>query len=229
MESGVKAVLFDLDGTLVHSAPDMGAAMNAALAEYGLGALTLDEAKSFVGDGARRLVERSFARFDAPLDDVDAAVKRFQAHYALTDHADSHPYAGVADALDRLRARGLILGLCTNKDEAPARTLMNVVGLTDRFAAIVGGDTVGVRKPDPKPLAACAERCGVALSDIVFVGDGETDRATARAAEVAFALHTEGYRKSDVATLAPHASFAAYADLDAAVDDAFAAAGGTAG
>ncbi|MEM6492477.1 MAG: phosphoglycolate phosphatase [Pseudomonadota bacterium] len=221
----MKAVVFDLDGTLVHSAPDMAIAINAVLARYDLGPLSAEKAQRFVGDGARKLVERAFARYDRAPDSVEKAVTQFQHEYAKTGHTLTQPYPGAVEALDRLRARGVALAICTNKDEGPARTLLDVLGLTDRFAAIIGGDTVGVRKPDPKPLFAAAAGCGAAVDEIVYVGDGETDRATARAAGAAFALHTQGYRKSAVDELAPHAAFDAYADLDVALARAQSAAG----
>lgn len=193
-----RAVIFDLDGTLVDSAPDLHAAMNALLAERGVAPLDLPTLRSFIGNGVPTLVKRSFAARGLPCEGAEhlAAVETFHAHYDADPASRTTVYPGVRALLDRLAGEGVAMGVCTNKYEGGTRLVLAAAGLDPYFAAWVGGDTLPVLKPDPAPLRLCAERLGVALGDSVYVGDSEVDAATAEAAGVAFALFTEGYRKT---------------------------------
>ena len=207
------AVVFDLDGTLIHSAPDIHAAVNRTLAEEGAPPLGLEQVTSFIGNGVPVLIRRVMeARHEAP----DAArhadlVARFMQHY------EAHPadlttiYPGVETALCNLAGAGWKLGLCTNKPEAASRAILAHFGLIDLFSVVIGGDSLPQRKPDPAPLrAAFAE---LAATPMLFVGDSEIDAATAMAAEVPFALFTEGYRHAPVHDLPHHGLFSHHDEL----------------
>jgi phosphoglycolate phosphatase len=202
MEGRVKAAIFDLDGTLVDSAPDIRVAANTVLEAQRLAGLTLEETRSFIGAGAPVFVERmAAARLPAPDPErVAAMLAQFLDLYegAVTL---TRPYPGVRAALESLAAGGWQLGLCTNKPEAPTRALLAHLDLARFFPVVVGGDTLPVRKPDPAPLRHAVAALGASAP--VFVGDSETDAATAAAAGVPFALYTEGYRQRPVASL-PH-------------------------
>lgn len=205
------AVIFDLDGTLIDTAGDLAASMNHVLRTNGLTALPPAEVRHLVGHGARAMLVAGFDAAGAPPPseaEMNAHVEAFLEHY-LAHIADlSRPFPGATAALDRLRARGATLAICTNKREGPARMLMTALGLADRFVAIVGGDTAGAAKPDPAPVRLCLERAGTARA--VFVGDSDTDIRAAAATGLPCLLATFGYGP---ASLADHAS-AAFDNFD---------------
>jgi len=218
----VSAVIFDLDGTILDTAPDIRAVANGVLAEAG-GAppLTLEETRAFVGEGAGRFIARIIAaRGLAPglHGRMHAAfLARYDGAVALT-----RPMAGAVEALAALAGAGHRLGVCTNKPEAPARAVLAHFSLGSVFTVVIGGDSLSTRKPDPAPLRAALGALGGGSA--LFVGDSETDSATARAAAAAAEIYTEGYRKSAVADIAHDALFSDFADLPAiAVDLARAA------
>lgn len=192
------AAIFDLDGTLVDSAPDLHAAMNMVLRERGVAPLDLPTLRSFIGNGVPTLVRRSFVARGLPCDGAEhaAAVETFHAHYDADPASRTTVYPGVRALLDRLAGAGVPMGVCTNKYEGGTRLVLEATGLAPYFAATVGGDTLPVLKPDPAPLRLCAERLGFGLADILYVGDSEVDAATAQAAGATFALFTGGYRKT---------------------------------
>lgn len=201
-------LVFDLDGTLIDSVPDLHAAVVAMLA--GLGRAPLDRAtvQSFIGNGVARLVARALAATggaDAALEAEGLAA--FRAAYDAAPADRTRPYPGVEALLARACAAGVPLAVCTNKPEAPARVILDRLGLAPRFAAVIGGDTLAVLKPDPRPLEAALAAIGAAPGRAVYVGDSETDEATAHAAGVAFALFTGGYRKKPVEAFAAACAF----------------------
>ncbi len=217
---GVRAVVFDLDGTLVDSAPDLHAAALATLAEAGLPPITQAQTRSFIGNGVPKFVERMMAAHGlAPDPDRHAAlVAAFLRHYAREPALRTTLYPGVAAALDRIEASGAVMGLCTNKPEGPARDVLAALDLAGRFPVVVGGDTLAVKKPDPAPLRHVIDALGA--RDVLYVGDSEVDAQTAVAAGVPFALYTQGYRKSPVAEIAHDIAFDHFDALEAGVGDA---------
>jgi len=198
----IRAVIFDLDGTLVDSAPDLHAAACILLGELGAETLTPAQVRDFIGEGVPKLVERCLGAAGLPADGaaLEGAVTRFQALYGAAPAALGRPYDGVEDMLGHLSARGLKLGVCTNKPEALARQVLEDLALDRHLHAVVGGDSTGRMKPHPQPLCDCAARLGAGTDDSLYVGDSEIDAATAKAAGVPFALYSGGYRKRPLAS-----------------------------
>ena len=203
-------VIFDLDGTLVDSAPDIRAAAGAVLAREGAAPLDLAETRRFVGSGAEAFVERMAQARDLAPERRPVMLRRFLALYL---HATglTRPYPGVRAALAAIAARGHGLGVCTNKPEAAARRLLADVDLGTPFGALLGGDTLAVRKPDPAPLLECAARLGGGPA--VFVGDSEVDFETAHRAGLPFVLFTEGYREDPLDAVPTERRFEDFAAL----------------
>ncbi|HUS54017.1 MAG TPA: phosphoglycolate phosphatase [Thermohalobaculum sp.] len=193
----IRAVIFDLDGTLVDSAPDIHAAALALLEERGAPPVTLTQIHGFVGSGIASFVERCLDAVGRPVDgpELDKAAARFKEIYGAAPAELTRPYDGVEAMLGTLGERGLLLGVCTNKLEAFTRQVLAGVGLDRHLHATVGGDTLSVMKPEPAPLLHCANLLGVAIDEALFVGDSETDADTATAAGMGFALYSGGYRK----------------------------------
>ncbi|WP_101067207.1 phosphoglycolate phosphatase [Roseovarius salinarum] len=219
----MKAAVFDLDGTLIDSAPDIHAAVNRMLAEEGLPRLDLATVTGFIGNGLPRLVERVIDRLGVAPDQHARLTQRTLVLYNAQPSALSRPFPNLAGALDALRAQGWALGVCTNKPLAPARDILRDFGLDGHFAAVVGGDCLAVKKPDPAPLTLAFERLGAARG--LFVGDSEIDAETAARAGVPFALFTEGYRKRPVAELPHSFAFSDFAELAALAGGALDRAG----
>jgi phosphoglycolate phosphatase len=188
-------IVFDLDGTLVDTAPDLIATLNVVLARAGYGAIAYDAARAMIGGGARHMLERGLGQqgvTPAPAD-LDRMFAAFIAYYAdhIADH--SRPFPGLAQSLDRLAAGGARFAVCTNKLEALSVLLLDRLGLTQRFTAICGQDTFGVPKPNPELLRRTIARGGGALEQAVMVGDSVADVAVARAAGVPVIAVDFGY------------------------------------
>ncbi|MEM9341498.1 MAG: phosphoglycolate phosphatase [Pseudomonadota bacterium] len=191
---GLRAALFDLDGTLIDSVPGLWHAMTALLAELGLPEISQDEMTGYTGHGIPTLVKGVLGRTGVPSPEhFDAALKRFNEIYIADPLKGSALYPGVVALLAALRADGWALGVCTNKPIAPTNVILRESGLAPRFNVVVGGDTLPTRKPDPAPVhhalaALCAEP-----SRAVFVGDTDIDAEAAARAGVPFCLFTQGY------------------------------------
>jgi N-acetyl-D-muramate 6-phosphate phosphatase len=187
-----KAVLFDLDGTLLDSAPDMVAAIDAMRAARGQPPMPLEQLRPHVSKGARAMVAAAFP--DVPDDERERWIPEFLDCYqrALGHHGTL--FEGVDAMLEALENAGCIWGIVTNKPEYLARQLMPVLGWEQRCAVLIGGDTLSARKPDPLPLIVAAERIGVAPEQCVYVGDDERDIIAARAAGMPSVVALWGYR-----------------------------------
>jgi phosphoglycolate phosphatase len=212
-------VIFDLDGTLVDTAPDLIHTLNAILQAESIPTIPFDTARPMIGAGVRPLLERALAERgqfpgEAVLDALFARyIQRYQDHIA--DH--SRPYPGLEGALDRLGAHGFTLAVCTNKYEALSLRLLDALGLTHRFAAICGQDTFAMKKPDPETLRLTIARAGGDAARAVMVGDSETDVSVARAAGIPVIGVDFGYTKIPMADLRPDRLIGHFDALPAAV------------
>ncbi len=219
--NSIEAVVFDLDGTLIDSAPDLRTAVNRMLAEKRRRALDLGEVTAMIGDGAHRLVERALA---ATGDGVPAGGELARSTRRFLDFYEGHgadltrAYAGAAEALKRLKNEGYALGVCTNKPQGPTREILGALGLGGYFSAVLGGESLkGVRKPDPRHLLAAVERLGATPEHAVMVGDNETDVAAARGAGIPVIVVAFGYAKVPAADLGADAVIGHFAELPAAI------------
>ena len=211
-------IVFDLDGTLVDTAPDLIDTLNVLLAREGVPPVGLDDARSLVGAGIRPLIERGLAArgVDAPRAHVDALYATYLELYAARIAELSRPFPGVDAALDRLEAAGCRFAVCTNKLEGLSLRLLDALDLTRRFAAICGQDTFGIAKPDPEILLRTIARAGGSAGRAVMVGDSATDIRTARAAGIPVVAVTFGYTDTPVETLSPDRLIGHFDDLPAA-------------
>jgi phosphoglycolate phosphatase len=209
----LRAVVCDLDGTLIDSAPDLREAANAVLNEAGRQPLGLDRIRTMIGDGTTRLVERAFAATGGVPADLASRVERFLAHYEANATRLTKPYPGVEATLARLRASGLALAICTNKPHRATKTVLAGLGLDRFFSVVVGGDSLPVRKPDPRVLTETLKRLGIEARQAAMVGDNEHDVATARAAAVPMVLVSYGYARVPLAELAADCVIDRFADL----------------
>ncbi len=215
-----RTVVFDLDGTLVDTAPDLINALNHVLDREGLPPVPLHAARTMIGAGARRLIERGLELEGraVALEDLDRLTRDFIDYYA--DHiADtSRPFEGLEDALDDLAARGYRFAVCTNKLEWLSKLLLERLGLSARFAAICGADTFGIAKPDPAILRQTVARAGGELSRTVMVGDAGPDIGVARRAGVPVIGVEFGYTEVPIAELKPDLLIGHMNQLPAAVE-----------
>jgi len=188
-------IVFDLDGTLVDTAPDLVRALNETMDLEGLPRVRLETVRTLVGQGARVLIERSAARagvgFQA--ERLDQLTEAFVSFYRADIARDSKPFPGVAEALESLAATGAKLSVCTNKRTELSQLLLKALGLSDHFAAIVGADAVTDRKPHPDHYRAAVTRAGGAVRRSVMVGDTAADVAAARGASAPVIAVSFGY------------------------------------
>ncbi|RYX95483.1 MAG: phosphoglycolate phosphatase [Bradyrhizobiaceae bacterium] len=213
-------VVFDLDGTLVDTAPDLISALNHVLVREGMAPVPLESARKMIGQGARRLIERGLevdGREMTP-DEVTALTKDFISFYAEHIADESRPFDGLIAALDTLEAKGYRFAVCTNKLEWLSKLLLEKLGLTSRFAAICGADTFGVSKPDPVILQQTVAKAGGTMSAVVMVGDAGPDVGVARRANVPVIGVTFGYTDTPIAELKPDVVIDHFRDLPAVVE-----------
>ena len=203
LPGSIKAVVFDLDGTLIDSEADLRAAVNRVFDEIGRRPITRNEVVMMVGDGVPKLVERALeATGGLPDDGTDDVVARFLEFYEGHATDLSQPFPGAQDILRELVAAGARIGLCTNKPEAPAHEILEFFGIAKYFGAVVGGDSLpGIRKPDPRHLAAVLEKLGTDPAHAVMVGDNANDIQTAQALGVPAIAVSFGYPRGPIAAL----------------------------
>lgn len=212
-------LVFDLDGTLVDTAPDLVATLNIILARDGFEPVPYDEARTMIGGGARAMLERALQtrHAEVPAAELDRMFEAFIAHYAAHIADDSRPFRGLEAALDRLAGDGFIFAVCTNKLEWLSLRLLDALDLTRRFAFVCGQDTFGVKKPDPSVLTRTIERAGGDIADAVMVGDSATDIETARAAGIPVIAVDFGYTEIPVDRLNPDRIISGFEALPAAI------------
>ena len=210
----MKAVIFDLDGTLIDTAPDIVAAANRMLRGIGASALPFETVKSFIGNGVPRLVERVMEACDITgADRHRDLVQTFLGYYNSALAQDSKPYPNLVATLDALKAAGCVLGVCTNKLAAPSRDILAAFALDAYFDVVVGGDSLAQKKPDPTPLLHAFDAISGTKWRRLFVGDSEVDAECAVRARVPFALFTEGYRKAAISDVPHDFVFSDFAEL----------------
>jgi phosphoglycolate phosphatase len=213
-------IVFDLDGTLVDTAPDLINALNFVLEREGLPPVPLQSARTMIGAGARKLIERGLELEGrvADLADITRLTADFIDYYAAHIADVSRPFEGLEDALDDLQAGGYRFAVCTNKLEWLSRRLLDQLGLSARFAVICGADTFGVSKPDPQILRQTIARAGGELSSAIMVGDAGPDIGVARRAGVPVIGVGFGYTEIPLAELKPDRLIHHMRDLPGAVE-----------
>ncbi len=195
----VRAVLFDLDGTLIDSATGIAEALNRTLVELGCAREPEALIRGWIGDGARELLTAALAhagRSAADADAFDAAYARLMHHYADSLPLQAVPFPGAGETLRALRDADLRTALCTNKPQRFIAPLLDALGWQDAFDVVIGGDTLPQRKPDPAPLLHCAATLDIAPAQCLMVGDSRTDADAAHAARMPLVLVRFGYARS---------------------------------
>jgi phosphoglycolate phosphatase len=217
--TSASTIVFDLDGTLVDTAPDLIDALNFVLKREGLPPMPLHSARNLIGGGARKLIERGLEVEGraATVGDIDRMTKDFIDHYADHIAEASRPFDGLEGALDDLSSRGCRFAVCTNKLEWLSKRLLDQLDLSKRFAAICGADTFGVAKPDPVILQQTVARAGGAMASTIMVGDSGTDIGVARRARVPVIGVSFGYTEVPIAELKPDRLIHHMRDLPSAV------------
>jgi phosphoglycolate phosphatase len=214
-----RIVVFDLDGTLVDTAPDLIAALNYVLEREGITPLPLAAARNLIGAGARKLLERGLEVEGRTVSvaELDRLTRDFVAYYGEHIADGSRPFEGLEAALDEMEALGHRFAVCTNKLEWLSKLLLDRLDLTPRFAAICGADTFGVAKPDPAFLRETVARAGGRLTDAIMVGDAGTDVGVARRAQVPVVGVDFGYTDVPMVELKPDRLISHFRDLPEAV------------
>jgi phosphoglycolate phosphatase len=215
----IPTIVFDLDGTLVDTAPDLISALNFVLDREGLPPVPLQSARNMIGAGARKLIERGLELEGRVMTvkEIERMTADFIAYYAENIAVASRPFEGLEGALDDLTAKGCRLAVCTNKLEWLSKRLLDQLKLSARFAAICGADTFGVSKPDPAILKQTVARAGGDLSATIMVGDAGTDIGVARRAGVPVIGVSFGYTDVPIAELKPDLLIHHMRDLPGAI------------
>lgn len=198
-------IVFDLDGTLIDTAPDLLDSLNHCLRSAQVPEVAPGEIRRFVGQGSRVMIERAFAAHGKPLADgqLDALQERFLAHYTAGMPGKSRPYPGVLDAIARFHAAGFTTAVCTNKLEHLSRQLLEALDIAKLFESICGADTFDHRKPDPRHLLETIALAGGDRDRAVMIGDSRTDIDTAKAAGIPVVAVDFGYTDRPVHLFEP--------------------------
>lgn len=214
----MKTVIFDLDGTLADTSGDLIAAANACFRDMGHAELLDETADALVGfHGGRAMLKLGYTRLGVPFDetDIDREYPKLIQHYTENIHVKTVLYPGVLETIDVLRADGYRLGICTNKPHQQTEVLLDSLGVTELFDAMIAADTLAERKPHPLPYRTCVERAGGAVEHSILIGDTITDVNTARAVGVPIVLVAFGPEGDAISRLEPDAMLASYSDLPA--------------
>ncbi len=215
----MKFVIFDLDGTLVESAPDIHDAANRVLADLGISPLSLETVIGFIGNGVPKLVERVMKEVGIAHSEEKHAelVAAFSAHYAVNPATLSYLNKGALKALEQLKGDGFQMAVCTNKPYDLTIQVLQGLEIADYFGVVIGGDSLLVKKPDAAPLIRTMELLG--SDSCIYIGDSEVDAQTAKNADQPFFLFTDGYRKTAVADLGADAQFDDFVDLPVLINE----------
>jgi len=212
-------LVFDLDGTLIDTAPDLIDTLNVLFAREGLPPVPYETARNLIGGGARAMIARGIeadGRTVTP-EKFEQMFADFIAHYSEHIADRSRPFPGLADTLDELANSGFRFAVCTNKLERLTLRLLDALALTHRFAAICGQDTFGMQKPDPEVLRRTIAAAGGSPQRAVMIGDSQTDIRTARAAGVPIIAVDFGYSERPVSDFAPDRIISHFAQLPGAI------------
>ena len=198
-----RAVIWDLDGTLIDSAADLSRALNALLSEHGLGVHSVELIKTMIGGGIARLVARGWAAHGKNLhySEIEILSRRFLDHYARCATDETRLYDSVEDVVRELRSRGVAQAICTNKPSAIAASIIEHLGIAEVFDTIIGGDTTAKKKPDPLPVLSCLAAMKILDGGAVMVGDSKVDVAAGQAAGLPVVLVRHGYSRLPVDSL----------------------------
>ncbi|MGH7029351.1 MAG: phosphoglycolate phosphatase [Stellaceae bacterium] len=211
-------LIFDLDGTLVDSAPDLCAAVNEMLRERGHRPLSLAQVRRMIGDGVPALVARALSARGGGPGEAARAMPRFLELYEADAVGLTRPYPAVPETLAALRRRGYRTAICTNKPQRATLTVLEGLGLLPLFDGIAGGDRFSVKKPDPRHLLELIGALGARVEAAAMIGDSENDAAAAHGAGVPLVLMRYGYARVDPEALGADALLDHFADLPAALD-----------
>lgn len=214
------SVIFDLDGTLIDSLPDVVIATNHLLAEEGRPAISRAQGAKMVGEGAAPLIERAFRATGAPASPsaIPELVKRFVAHYRVAPAAETIVYSGVPEMLEALSSQGIVMGVCTNKPHEMSVLVLEELGLRHHFRSVIGGGALAVKKPDPAHLEAVMNETGSVAANTLYVGDSPTDMECARAAGVPVIAVSWGYSRVPAAELGADILIDDYSQFMAAME-----------
>ena len=197
------AIVWDLDGTLVDSAPDLASALNTVLDKRGFFTLSINEVRKMIGNGVPKLVERGFNAVGVRPDpaQLDELVAMFVKEYKACATDNTRPYPEVVEALQEIQSMNIPMGVCTNKPEAFTRQILEGLGLSGYFSSVVGGDSTSARKPDPEPVLACLRGLVSEPASSLMIGDSVHDVHAAHAAGVTIGVVPWGYRSAPVEEL----------------------------
>lgn len=206
-------IIFDLDGTLIDSVPDLAAAIDKTLAHFGRPPAGVDHVRTWIGNGSLKLVERAINWAGLDNDKLNDAHEVFLREY--TDcHDGTVAYDGVKEGLDRLINRGFVIAICTNKPSQFLPKILQKMGWVDKFNCVVGGDSLPVKKPDPAPLLHICEQLGVNPSQAIMVGDSKNDILAGKNASMTTLALSYGYNYGEpIANHNPDAVFDDFSDL----------------
>lgn len=217
MPAPIPVLVFDLDGTLIESAPEIRHCLNLLLEEHGRPSVTLPQVERMIGNGVAKLLERGFEATGGMPDDFDAALARFIGIYNDAPIAETPVYDGVPETLARLHAAGHVMAICTNKLYEPTVKILEGLGFARYFRAVAGGDSFPVRKPDPGHLLGVLERLGAAREDAIMIGDSPNDIGCAIDAGVRSIALSYGYSNVPAAELGADRLVDRFADLPEAI------------
>jgi len=210
----IKTIIFDLDGTLINSEPDLANALNRLLADYDVAPLTLAQVCTMIGNGAWKLVERGFRASSTPLpDELDNLTKRFITYYSEAYDVETTVYPNVVETLKTLKEKGYKLAVCTNKPMEPTQKVLKSYGLLDFMDGVVGGDSFSFKKPDGRHITQLLDDMDCPHDSAIMVGDSQNDVYAAREAGIPVIFMTYGYSRVSAEELKAEATLNDFAKI----------------